>query len=198
MRALILLLSVIVVALAASIVSYADKRPDVQRRQGKTLPVQALLGDAFPGEEVVYREETSLRRMVFRVEQTPAPAMMQAPHIVIKRLVQDRYGRLYDDPGAVLTYKHKITRHGWFPLTAPEDPDALDRIWVIRSIRPDKIRVRQKERDCWRVDLIDPALPPEADTVVAWLDPKVPVFGLLKWKRLDETWMLEQAKGGGS
>ncbi len=40
--------------------------------------------------------------------------------------------------------------------------------------------------------LLDRPLPAEggADHVVAWLDPTVPVFGLLRWQRRDRTWNL--------
>ena len=191
MRTLILLLSLGVVALAVSIVIYVDRR-EPQRRSGPLFRVHELLPDAHVGEEVTYREQNDHRRMVFRVEETPVPQMMQAPVIVIRRELLDRAGNRFRDSSASVSYPHSVTNHGWFPLTAPEVPDALDRVWIVQSIRKEKVRWRNQERECWRVDLIDPALPENADTVVAWLDPEVPVYGLLKWRRMDETWVLEQ------
>lgn len=196
MRALILILSVLVVALAGLIVVRVHGRATQARQEGPLFYVGTLLADARPGEEAVYREATSLRLQAYRVEKGPPPSAFAPPHKLIRRLLRDRSGQPIGGASASILYKHRLTEHGWFPLTAPEVPDALDRVWIVRSIRRDTLTLNRKERICWRVDLIDPALPEDADTVVAWLDEKTPVFGLLKWKRRGETWELVDSKGG--
>jgi hypothetical protein len=113
---------------------------------------------------------------------------MVLPYKRIRRELQDPRAGPEPRPDDGVTYDHRLTDHGWFPLMAPEVPEALDRVWIVRSIVPDKLPWNDEERSCWRVDLIDPALPEGSDTVVAWLDERIPVFGLLKWKRAGETW----------
>ena len=148
----------------------------------------------------------------FRVVLAPQLPEFATPFKQIQRRLMDPKGRPYEGPLGVVTYDHTLTEHGLFPLTAPEAPDALDRIWVIRGIRPDTLTLGPQAggdrfdladlpaadalgpqaggavHDCWRVDLIDPALPAGQDTVVAWVSTEIPVFGLLKWKRGGETW----------
>jgi len=195
MRALILLLAASVVTLAVLIVRYVDERPGFVNRTGRLLHVGALLADAEGGEEASYQERTSRRIIEFRVEQAPRLPPIAVPHKLIRRVLKDAMGQVYQAPGSSVSYQHDLTLHGWFPLMAPEAPDALDRVWVIRSIHPDRITVNREDHDCWRVDLIDPALPEGSDTVVAWLSERVPVYGLLKWKRRGETW---EFRGGTS
>ena len=77
---------------------------------------------------------------------------------------------------------------------APGDPDGYDRTWIWTRIRREKVPGPDgREREAWRVDLIDPAIDPEggADHVVAWLDEDIPVFGLLRWQRGGRTFVLE-------
>ncbi len=193
MRALILILSAAVVGLAASIVWHVDKRPEFVTRTGPLFYVGGLLNDATKGEEAVYREKTSQRLTRFLVVDAPRLLPMAVPYKRIRREVRDpRAGT--DQVGDSVTYDHRLTEHGWFPLTAPDAPDALDRVWVIRGIEPDTLDLGTEQRACWRVDLIDPALPEGSDTVVAWVDEAVPVFGLLKWKRGGKTWEFVSGK----
>jgi len=194
MRALILILSAAVVALAVSIVLHVDRRPEFISRVGPLFYVGGLLSDAGKGEEAVYREKTSQRMARFTVVDAPRLPPMVAPYKRIRRDTQD--ARAGTDPGTgeSITYDHRLTDHGWFPLLAPQVPDALDRVWIVRSIEPTRLPWKGAERVCWRVDLIDPALPEGADTVVAWVDQRVPVFGLLKWKRAGKTWEFVQGK----
>lgn len=193
MRALILILSAAVVALAVSIVLHVDSRPEVVSRVGPLFYVGRLLNDAVKGEEAVYREKTSQRMTRFTVVDAPRLPPIAVPYKRIRREIQDpRTGERGSDS---VTYDHKMTVHGWFPLMAPEVPDALDRVWIVRSIEPDTLQLGTQEWACWRVDLIDPALPEGSDTVVAWLDDSVPVFGLLKWKRGGKTWEYAGGKG---
>ncbi|MDJ0522630.1 MAG: hypothetical protein QNJ90_11235 [Planctomycetota bacterium] len=194
MRALILLLAAAVVTLAVLIVLYVDERPGFINRTGPLFYVGELLADARGGEAATYQERTSRRLIDFKVEQAPLLAPSAVPYKQIRRVLRDPQGLVYQSPGSSVSYQHTLTQHGWFPLMAPEVPDALDRVWVIRSVQPDRITVNRDEFDCWRVDLIDPALPEGSDTVVAWLSAKVPVFGLLKWKRLGETWEFKSGK----
>ncbi len=196
MRALILLLAATVVALAVLIVLYVDDRPGSVIRTGPLFHVGALLADAEGGEAATYMERTSRRLIDFKVEQVPRLPPHAVPYKLIRRVLRDAQGEVYQTSGSSVSYQHNVTDHGWFPLMAPEVPDALDRTWIIRSIRPDRITVNRNEHDCWRVDLIDPALPEGSDTVVAWLSDKVPVFGLLKWKRRGETWEFKSGKSG--
>lgn len=188
MRALILILSAVVVALAVSIVLHVHQRPEFVTRVGPEFYVGGLLSDAAKGEEAVYREKTSQRLTRFTVVDAPRLPPMVVPHKRIRREIQDPRAGAEPGSGDSITYDHRLTDHGWFPLLAPEAPDALDRVWVVRSIEPDKLQWNHEERACWRVDLIDPALPEGSDTVVAWLDERIPVFGLLKWKRGGKTW----------
>lgn len=194
MRALILLLAATVVGLAVMIVLYVDKRPDFVHRTGALFHVGALLADAQAGETATYQERTSRRLIDFQLKQSPVLPPYAEPYKLIRRVLRDAQGEIYDSPTSAVSYHHKLTDHGWFPLMAPEVPDALDRLWIIRTITPDRITVNRAEYDCWRVDLIDPALPDGSDTVVAWLSDKVPVYGLLKWKRGGETWEFKSGK----
>ena len=194
MRALILILAAAVVGLAVSIVLYMDKRPGFVHRVGPTFQVGSLIADARGGEEATYRETTSLDRLTLKVESAPRLPPFVEPYKVIRQFLLDPRGRARGDSGAGVAYQHNLTEHGWFPLMAPEVPDALDRVWILRSIRPDKLTLNRREYDCWRVDLIDPALPEGADTVVAWLNDRIPVFGLLKWKRAGQTWEFQRGK----
>lgn len=203
MRALILILSLAVIGLAASILLYVDGRGEFSLRAGEVFHVGGLVADAQGGESAWYRESTSGRVTEFRVVQAPPLPDFAVPFKQIQRRAMDARGQPFEGPLGTVTYDHKVTEHGFLPLMAPEAPDALDRVWVIRGIRPDRVMVGSqgggRERDCWRIDLIDPALPAGRDTVVAWVSTDVPVYGLLKWKRAGETWEFmrgEMAAGG--
>ena len=202
MRALILLLSLAVIGLAVSILLEVDKRGAFAHRVGATFHIGALIADAEGGESAWYRESTSGRVAEYRVVQAPALPPFAVPFKQIQRRLMDPKGQPYEGPLGTVTYDHSLTEHGIFPLTAPEAPEALDRVWIIRAIRPDTVTLTQSgqtERACWRFDLIDPALPEGQDTVVAWVSKEVPVFGLLKWKRAGETWefLRGETSGGG-
>lgn len=194
MRVLILILALAVVGLAVSIVYYVQGRAQYVQRVGEAMYVGAMLGNARASEEAEYREATSFRQMHYRIEQAPRLPPFAVPWKFIRRVLKDARNRTYENAATGVGYRHNVAEHGWFPLMAPEVPDALDRVWVIRSIEKDRISLNQTEWDCWRVDLIDPALPDGKDTVVAWMSEKVPVFGLLKWKRAGETWEFVRGK----
>lgn len=194
MRALILLLSLAVVGLAVSIVSAARAGDSPSRQAGPRLRVASFLGDALAGESAVYREQTTQALVAWFVDGTPAPAPFAPPVKSLRRQLLDRNGQPLVGPLASLLYSHRLTEHGWFPLTAPEAPEELDRVWIVRAIQPDTISIGGADRSCWRVDVIDPALPPEAETVVVWLEESVPVFGILRYKRAGETWDLVHSR----
>jgi hypothetical protein len=198
MRAVILLLAAAVVGLAASIVMKVDTRRSYLLRTGPLFHVGALVADARAGEQVRYRETTSGRMIDYKVDQVATPSPEAPPAILIHRILRDPTGRPYDGPTASVSYHHDVTADGFLPLTAPEAPQALDRVWIIRAIHRGHVVLHAAPRfgqrgqayDCWRVDCIDPALPPGKDTVVCWVDERVPVYGLLAWKRAGETWEL--------
>jgi hypothetical protein len=188
MRVTILILSGAVVLLAASIVNFVQAREEEGPRLGPLMNLDHMIANARASEEVEYREATSYRQMHFRVEQAPHLPPFATPWKFIRRVLKDARSRTYENAATGVGYRHDVGTHGWFPLMAPQAPDALDRVWVIRAIHQDKITVMSREWDCWRVDCIDPALPDGKDTVVVWMHEQIPVYGILKWKRAGETW----------
>jgi hypothetical protein len=193
MRALILILSGLAVAFAVSIVLHVGERPGFVNRFGPLFPVGSLLADAQAGERAAYREASSGRRVQYTVVQAPRLPPIAVPYKTIRRELRDAGGQPFPGAARDAVYSHRLTDHGWFPLMAPEAPEAFDRVWVVAAIRRETISWNRQERPCWRVDCIDPALPEGSDTVVAWIDVSVPVFGLLKYKRAGETWEYEGA-----
>lgn len=185
MRALIVLLSVLVIALAVLILL---DRP-APARSGPTFDATQLVADTQPGESATYTDERG-ETWSFKVDQVIPAAPDRPPQIQVWSIRKDRHGNPL--PGGSQVYTHLPTRHGLFPLMAPQDPDGRDRVWVWSRIQRLEVPWQGKSRPAWRFDLIDPALPEEggADHVVAWLDESVPVFGLLKWQRRDRTWVL--------
>ena len=104
--------------------------------------------------------------------------------------VRDRTGALANPRGGDITYEHDFVLHKYYPLMAPMDPDGLDRRWIWARIRQEAQTLRGQETSCWRVDFVDPALPPDADEVQAWFHPSVAVFGLVEWHRAGRVWRL--------
>lgn len=196
MRALIVLCSGIVVGLAALIVVYVSEHSGPRRLVGPKFQVAELVQDARPGEFAVYREESSGRRMRFVVVERPETAGLSAPYLVIRRDRLGRDGSPLGEEGASISYEHQIVQHAWFPFLAPEVPTEYDRVWSWREIVREPYRLRGRSMPAWRVDLLDPSLPETADTVVAWFDASVPVYGLLQWRRDNETWVFERGGSG--
>jgi hypothetical protein len=182
MRALILLLSLVVAGLALSILLHdaagADPTP--------TFRAGLFIGDAQAGEEVVYRDQNG-NTMTFKVESVDPLRADHWPVVHVRRTLADRAGR----PLASDLYAHETIKHFLFPLTAPQDPGGLDRVWVLARLERALFEGRGAPRLAWRATCEDPALPPDSSKVVAWLDEKVPVFGLLQWQRGDATWRLQ-------
>ena len=197
MRALIFALALVIVALAVSVVQEISSRAGPARREGRVFRVHQLITDARPGELVTYREGGGRRReLSYRVADAPPPGPDSAPVIQIQSYLLDP--RLPKSEAIKGGYQHRLTDHFWFPLTNMDVPDALDRVWVWRSITRDTILVGDKSRECWKVTLIDPALPQESETVVVWMSEDVPVYGILQWQRRGETWKLIRSEGASS
>ena len=186
MRALILVLAVAVIGLAALIIS-TEPSP---LPTGPVFDATRLIADASRGEYASYRDEAG-RLLTYAVELAVPGSIDREPYVRLLVTVSDRQGKSV--PYGSARYEHRPTRHGLFPLMAPTDPEGLDRVWVWSRIQRERITHRGREIMAWRVDLIDPALPPEDDQdhVVAWLDPSLPVFGLVRWQRGGMTWDLE-------
>jgi hypothetical protein len=194
MRAAILGLSALIVLLSISIVVKMQHQADAPT--GTKLDVGSMINDAQRGEQVVYREVRGLGRyLTYRVVGNWPAEVKRVPVKEIEVTLRDP--RQPPERAHQVTYEHRITDHFWFPLMEPQAPDEKDRVWILRSIRRDEILLGDRPRACWRMDLIDPALPPDEEHVVAWVDETVPVFGLLKWQRRDETWELDSAKEVG-
>jgi hypothetical protein len=188
MRTAILILALVVVGLAVSILLLP---PPPIEREGPVFAVGRLISDAVKGEEVQYADPEG-NRVLWRVESILGGGPDHPPWKRIRRERRDAAERLL----SVQSYEHYPTIHFLFPLTAPEEPDGYDRVWVWQRIRRDAIDVGGKRRAVWRVDGVDPGAPPDDDTFVAWLDETVPVFGLLKWQHRGKTWTLVGSKGG--
>ncbi|MFV1958165.1 MAG: hypothetical protein ACC662_02005 [Planctomycetota bacterium] len=185
MRALIVILSAVVVALAVLIL--LSRPPTLEA--GPTFDATALITDAARNERAVYRDEGG-NTLTYTVEMAVPGGVDREPLARILVAWRDRTGKPV--PWASARYEHRVTRHGFFPLMAPGDPEGYDRVWIWTRISRARLTWRGRARMAWRVDLIDPALPREndADHVVAWLDPSVPVYGLLRWQRGGRTWTL--------
>jgi hypothetical protein len=199
MRALILVLSALVVGLSVPVLLHAGGGGRAQA-WGELFEVRLLLADAQAGEQVTYRDQEG-NQLTWIVEGRGAGAPETARQRVrIRRRVHDRLGRLVDPRWGDLAYEHDLTQHGWYPLMAPEEPEGLDRVWVWARIRREARLEKGQERALWRVDFVDPGLAPGADDVQAWFDPSVPVFGIREWHRAGRIWTLIESKRavGGS
>lgn len=191
MRALILLLSAVVLILAALIVypSFGGGPRDGSASVGRLFDATRLISDAVAGEFATYRDERG-ETWTFSVESSTPGGAEVPPVIRVRSSRRDPVGNPL--PGGTQVYDHLPTRHGLYPLMAPADPDGYDRIWIWDRIRRASMPWQGESLELWRVDLIDPALPAlgGADHVVAWLDESVPVFGLVRWQRRGRTWDL--------
>jgi hypothetical protein len=184
-RALILLLSLVVVGLSASILLAEQRAP-----RGDDIFVAArMIGDAQPGEEARYRDEEGYT-LIWRVDGVIPGSADRSAQIRISRFLLDPKQRPVPDASGA--YDHYPSHHGLFPLTAPSDPQGYDRLWVWTRIRRESIPWKGGTRKAWRVDLIDPALPAEGerDHAVAWMDESVPVYGMLRFQHNGRTWEL--------
>lgn len=180
MRALLLLESALVIALAAMIL-WPGGAP-AATPIGDYFPAERFLNDALPGEHVSYGVDGGRSTIDYAVEKVdPGDPMTGPPKLSIRRTLLDAQRRPVADPTP--TYTHVPHLHGLFPLLAQDAPGAYDRTWIWTRITRDRIPWHGKTLRCWRVDAIDPALPEDADAVQVWMHEDVPVFGILKWSR---------------
>ena len=192
MRALILILSALIVGLTVPVLIHAGgsaRGPGT----GLRFKVGELLRNAAEGEEATYRDQDG-NLLTWRVEKVFTSADRGSDRLLIRMRLFDRTGRLADPVWGDIAYEHDMALHGWLPLMAPQEPDGLDRLWVWARIRQEPLSVLGKERLCWRVDAIDGALPQEREEVQAWMHPDVPVFGLAAWHRDGRQWTLVNSK----
>ena len=196
MRALILLLSALVVGLSLPVLLHAGGGARAGEA-GELLRLGLLLSDAEAGEEATYRDQEG-NTLLWRVEKRLPAAVKSQERLLIRRRLLDPSGRLMHPQWGDITYEHDGAMHGWFPLMAPQEPQGLDRLWTWARIRREARLFRGKERPCWRMDFIDPGLEAGADQVQTWFHEDVPVFGLQEWHRGGRVWTLVafSPKGG--
>lgn len=199
MRALILVLSALVVGLSVPVLLHAGggARPQAW---GDLFEARLLLADAQAGEQVTYRDqEGNLLTWIVEGRGSGGPDAAKQ-RVRIRRRIQDRHGRLVDPRWGDIPYEHDLTQHGWYPLMAPDEPEGLDRVWIWARMRREVRQEKGEQRVSWRVDFVDPGLAPGADDVQAWFDAAVPVFGIREWHRGGRIWTLIDARrpGGGS
>ena len=188
MRALILVLSALVVGLTVPVLLHAgggarDAQPGVLLHLGK------LLFDAQEGEEATYRDQDG-NTLIWRVERRIPASLRGQDRLLIRRRLLDPMGRMMHPEWGDLTYEHDPALHGWFPLMAPQEPEGLDRVWTWARMRQEARAYRGKERLCWRMDFVDPGLTPGSDEVQAWYHLDIPVFGIQEWHRAGRVWTL--------
>jgi hypothetical protein len=190
MRSLILCLSLLVVALAVSIL--VQDGPGARAGSDPLVHVGRWLHDAGAGEKVTYRDDDG-NTVTFVVEGRSPASLRGTDRVLVRRQLRDRLGQPMGE-GWDIAYEHDLGRHGWTPLVAPGEVDGHDRLWIWVRIRRESLRWRGRDRPCWRVDYLDPALPTGRDAVQVWFDDAVPVFGMLEWRRGGRTWRLESSE----
>jgi hypothetical protein len=177
MRALILLESLVVVGLALAILLRGPA--ELAEAEG-FLAEKMILDTLRPDERVTYRRDDGAL-LEFRVDGQVHREGTGPPRIPIRRTFLAAPGAA-PDPDAPL-YVHRPEVHGLFPFLAADDPTALDRVWIWRRVTRAEIQVGDRRTPCWRVDCIDPALPEGSDAVAVWMDPAVPLYGILRFER---------------
>jgi hypothetical protein len=192
LRVLILLLCCAVVGLTVLVLLHAGGEARVRQTGEKFLPAE-LLYDASDGEEATYRDAGG-NTLVWSVEKRIPAEQRGQERLLIRRRLLDRTGRLINPRWGEISYEHDFALHKYYPLMAPQEPDGLDRRWIWARIRREARTLRGKDTMCWRVDFIDPALPPGRDEVQAWFHADVGVFGLVEWHRDGQTWTLVQSR----
>jgi hypothetical protein len=178
-RAVILVLAALVCGLSVSTLLYEPP----ETPSGPALHLNRFLGDARAGERAEYVDNEG-NTTTFTVERLLSTGPEAPPAFRIRREIRDRTGAQV----ASDAYDHWPAFHFLFPLTAPQDPLGFDRTWIWQRIRREPTQWRGQSVTAWRFDAIDPALPDDEDTVVAWLNENIPVFGLLRWQRGGKTW----------
>jgi hypothetical protein len=185
-RALILLESAVVLGLSLGILLRGPTAPG----EGDVFRADRLLLDAKPGEKAEYRGDDGIV-LAYEVESTTQGGTAQGgPVLHLRTRQRDASGPL---PGTDVAYRHLPARHGLFPLLTPTHPEADDRLWIWRRIRRETIPFAGKPLRAWRMDCIDPALPPDEDAVVVYFHEEAPLFGIVRWSRNGRTYDLVSA-----
>jgi len=179
MRALILLESAVVVALALGILL----RGPARETQADVFQADRLLFNAEPGERADFRGDDglTLSYLLLQIERKGG-----APVFRLQTEQRDPSGPI---PGPV-GYSHVLAQHGLFPLLTPGFPNADDRLWIWRRVRRETIAWAGAPLAVWRMDCIDPALPPDQDAVVVYFHERAPLFGIVRWTRNGRTYDL--------
>ena len=183
MRALILLESLVVIALAAA---YLFAGTAVAPEQGDAFPAQFFLFDANPGETIRYYIDNGRRTLQYTVGGVDKGGSTGPPRLQISRLLTDGEGRAVADEAP--EYTHLPHRHGLFPFLSPEAPAAYDRVWILKRIRREDHAWHGMTMRCWHVECIDPGLPAANSAVECWMREDVPVFGIFEWTHNGHTY----------
>jgi hypothetical protein len=184
MRALILLECFVAIGLSIGILTHRDRAAGPVDRD--TFSATHMLLDCLPGEEATYRVDDGRSTVTYRVDASDHGGLQGPPKMSIRR-TRTEMGQVQADAVSYVHYPH---RHGLFPFLTPEQPDAFDRIWVLRRIQRTTIQWLGAPLRCWRVECIDPALPADRETVLVWMHEDAPVFGVLRWERANEIYEL--------
>ena len=184
MRAFILLECFVAIALSVGIV--VQKGSTDAPPASDTFSATRMILDCLPGEEATYRVDDGRTTVSYRVDATDFGGAQGPPKLSIRRTTTES-GAVQPD---AVNYVHFPHRHGLFPFLTPEQPAAYDRVWVLRRIQRATIQWHGAPLRCWKVECIDPALPPDRETVLVWMHEDAPVFGILRWERNNEVYEL--------
>jgi hypothetical protein len=190
MRLVILLEACLILGLAGAILFQGNRAPAAEPT-GEVFLFNRFLGDAVPGEKASYRTDVG-ETVDFTVGPVDRGGPTGLPWVNVSRAMRDAMGIPIQEP--VADYNHFFYKHGIFPFLTPGEPNALDRVWVMRRIRRAEIDWGGKKLRCWRVECIDPGLKPSEDAIEVWLHEDVPVYGILRWQRQGRTFDLTSWK----
>jgi hypothetical protein len=184
MRLLILFESLLVVALAVAILT--QKRTVAASTD--VFRADRLILDAKPGEAADFRGDDGvvLAHKLMGSKSGGGPLGGSPLHYILT----SQRGPTGEIPGTAVQYEHDVARHGLFPCLTPAHPDADDRLWIWRRLRRETIAFRGERLSAWRMDCIDPALPPGQEAVVVWFHEDAPLFGIVRFARNGRTYDL--------
>ena len=184
MRALILLECFVAIALSVGIVVKGGGPAGAE--EGEFFNAAQLLLDCVPGEEATYRVDDGRVTVTYHVDATEFGGLQGPPKLSIRRSRTEAGQALPD----AVSYSHYPHWHGLFPFLTPEQPQAYDRVWVMRRIQRATLQWQGRPLKCWKIECIDPALPPDRESVLVWVREDVPVFGILRYERNGEVYEL--------
>lgn len=184
MRALILLECLVAIALSVGIIVKSGEPASAE--QGEFFNASKLLLNAVPGEEATYRVDDGRITVTYKIDATEFGGLQGPPKLSIRR-TRTEMGVVQPDAVSYVHYPHW---HGLFPFLTPEEPTAFDRVWVMRRIQRATLQWQGRSIACWKIECIDPALPPDRESVLVWVHEDAPVFGILRWERNGEVYEL--------